>query len=117
MSQNLINSVSQDTDLIAVQKTQLDLKMASVDTLMNNINLLKDKDTEMTVLSGSRLDSLTSTKAGTEGMQFDTYIYIGICVLLLIVIVGLMFYIVYTGYSTVNSQKNNTTSKSSNTSN
>ena len=99
LSQSLINNVNQDTDLITDQKNQLSIKMSSIDTLMTNIKMLTDKDNEMTVLSGSRLDSLSSTKTGSEDMQFNTYVYIGICILLVLVIIGLIVYLVYTGYT------------------
>ena len=114
LNQNLINNVNQDTDLITDQKNQLTTKMTTIDTLMSNIQMLKDKDTEMTVVSSARKDSLNSTKIGTDDMQFNTYIYIGICILLVLLIIGLIFYLVYSGYSNQsNSNKINNTGNTS----
>ena len=110
LSQSLIDSVNQDTDLILAQKDQLLKESQQVDTLINNINLLKDKDTEMTILSTSRNDSLTFTKSGSDNIQFMTYVYIGINILLVLIIIGLIIYMVYSNYtsSSGNSSKNNT---------
>jgi len=120
LSQTLINNVNQDTDLITDQKNQLADKMADIDTLMDNIKMLKDKDSEMTVLASGRLDSLMTTKTGTEDMQFTTYIYISISVLLVLLIIGLIVYLVYTNYrinnntNTSNSVKINNSMKTNN---
>jgi len=108
VSQAMINSVNQDTDLIAEQNSELESKTEKIDTIMANIKILKDRDTELDVLTGSRNDSLSSTKTGVEDMQFNTYVYIGICVLLVLIIIGLIIYLVYSSYSS--SSKNNTTS-------
>jgi hypothetical protein len=66
---------------------------------MNNLTLLKDKDNEMTVLSGSRQDSLSSVKDGEDSVQFSTYIYIGINILAILMILGIVIYIVYSSYT------------------
>lgn len=99
LNQTMINNVNQDMDLIAAQKDELTSKTHQIDTIMNNISLLKDKDNEMTVLTGARKDSLTSSSDGLEQMNFSTYIFIGINVLILLVILGLVIYIVYSNYS------------------
>jgi len=99
LNQSIINGVNQDMDLIAAQKDELTNKTRQVDTIMNNIALLKDKDNEMTVLTGARNDSLSSTSDGLEQMNFSTYIFIGINVLILLVIIGLVIYVVYSSYS------------------
>ncbi len=101
VSQSMIDNVNQDTDLIMEQKNQLLDKTNQIDTLMNNIKLLKEKDNEMNVLSRARNDSLNSTKTGTEDMNFYTYIYIGINILMVLCVIGIVIYIVYSNYSTV----------------
>ena len=99
LSKTMINSVNQDMDLINAQKDELQRKTKQIDTTMNNITLLKDKDNEMSVLTGSRNDSLSFVKTGTEDMSFSTYIYIGINSLFLLIILGIVIYIVYSSYS------------------
>jgi hypothetical protein len=95
----MINGVNQDIDLIAAQKDELTNKTRQVDTIMNNIALLKDKDNEMTVLTGARKDSLSSASDGLDQMNFSTYIFIGINILILLIIIGLVIYIVYSSFS------------------
>ena len=108
LSQTMINSVNQDTDLINIQKTTLTEKMSKIDSMISNLSLLKDKDNEMTVLSAARDDSLSSTQSSTESMQFTTYIYIGICILITIIIVGLIIYLVYSSsFDNKSANKNN----------
>jgi hypothetical protein len=102
LNQSMIISVNQDIDLIAAQKDELMNKTRQIDNIMNNITLLKDKDREMTVLTGARQDSLSSTSDGLNDMNFTTYIFIGINILILIVILGLVIYIVYSSYTTGN---------------
>lgn len=99
LNQSMINGVNQDMDLISAQKDELTNKTRQIDTIMNNITLLKDKDHEMTVLTGARNDSLSSASEGLNEMNFSTYIFIGINVLVLLVILGLVIYIVYSGYT------------------
>lgn len=99
LNQSMINSVNQDMDLIAAQKDELTSKTQQVDTVMKNITLLKDKDNEMSVLTSARKDSLLSANDGLDQMNFSTYIFIGINVLVLLVILGLVIYIVYSSYS------------------
>jgi len=53
----------------------------------------------MTVLSGSRQDSLSSVKDGEDSVQFSTYIYIGINILAILMILGIVIYIVYSSYT------------------
>ena len=99
LNQSMINGVNQDMDLIAAQKDELTTKTRQVDTIMKNITLLKDKDNEMSVLTNARKDSLSSASDGLDQMNFSTYIFIGINVLVLLVILGLVIYIVYSSYS------------------
>lgn len=99
LNQSMINGVNQDIDLIAAQKDELTNKTRQIDTIMNNITLLKDKDNEMTVLTGARKDSLSSASDGLDQMNFSSYIFIGINILILLAILGLVIYIVYSSYS------------------
>ena len=103
----MINSVNQDNDLINEQKNTLMKKMTQIDTVMANINMLTDKDNEMTVISNSRDDSLSSTKSTTENMQFNTYIYIGMCILITLIIIGLIVYLVTSSSSTNKTETKN----------
>ena len=108
LSQTMINSVNQDTDLINEQKINLEKKMLQIDSVLANIKILTDKDNEMTVLNNSRDDSLNSTKTSTENMQFNTYIYIGICILITLIIIGLIIYLVTSSnFSNKSENKNN----------
>ena len=106
LSQAMINNVNQDNDLIVEQKKTLVEKMEEIDSIITNINLLSDKDTEMTVLEGAKKDSLNSTTSSKEDIQFTTYIYIGVCILLVIIIIGLIIYLVYSNYSSKESSNN-----------
>jgi hypothetical protein len=109
-----IINVSQDTDLIMQQKDQLQDKTNQIDTLMNNIKLLKEKDNEMNILTRARNDSLTSTKTGTDDMNFYTYIYIGINMLMILCIIGIVIYLVYSNYSGVGLNRNTRTNNAHN---
>jgi hypothetical protein len=100
ISKAVIDSVDQDTDLIIEQKNQLQEKTSKVETLTNEIKMLKDKDDELLIVSNSREDSLNSTKTGTEDKQFTAYIYIGINILLVCLVIGFVFYLVYSNYAT-----------------
>ena len=67
----------------------------------------KDKANEMSIVTNARQDSLNSTKTGAEDMQFTTYIYIGISILLVLLIIGLIMYLVYSNYKTPTQINNN----------
>jgi hypothetical protein len=105
LTQTVINGVNQDMDLVSAQKDELTSKSRQVDTIMNNISLLKEKDNEMTILTGARQQSLTSSNEGLDEMNFSTYIFIGINVFFLLVVLGLVFYIVYSSFTGSNSNK------------
>lgn len=112
ISKAVIDSVDQDTDLIIEQKNQLQEKTSKVENLTNEIKMLKDKDNELLILSGSKEDSLNSTKSGTEDKQFTTYIYIGINILLVYLVIGLIIYLVYSNYASNSATAPNTSNKS-----
>jgi hypothetical protein len=107
LSQTMINNVNQDNELINDQKNDLTNKTTKIDKLMSNIQLLKDKDTELSVLTGARQDSLNSTLTSAEDLQFTTYVYIGISILLVISVIGLIIYLVYSNFSSTNNKSNN----------
>lgn len=107
VSQTMIDNVNQDTDLIMQQKNELLDKTHKIDTIMNNIQLLKDKDNEMTVLTQARNDSLNSSKHSAEDMNFTTYIYIGINMLMVLCVIGIVIYLVYSNYSVSKNSNNN----------
>ena len=106
LSKEMIKNVNQDTELIMQQKDELSNKTHNIDTLLNNIKLLKIKDTDMTILTKARNDSLDSTKSGADDMNFSTSIYIGINVLLVLTIIGIVMYIVYSNYQNTNTNTN-----------
>lgn len=106
LSKEMIKNVNQDTELIMQQKDELSNKTHNIDTLLNNIKLLKIKDTDMTILTKARNDSLDSTKSGADDMNFSTSIYIGINVLMVLTIIGIVMYIVYSNYQNTNTNTN-----------
>ena len=115
ITKTVIDSVDRDTDLILDQKNQLQNKTSEVENLTNELKILKDKDAELLVLSTSREDSLSSTKSGSDDKQFITYIYIGINILLVCLVIGLIIYLVYSNYSHKSSNLVNTTNNVSRT--
>jgi hypothetical protein len=111
ISKAVIDSVDRDTDLIIDQKNHLQQKTTEVETLTNEIKILTDKDNELLILSTSRKDNLNSTKSGTEDKQFTAYIYIGINILLVCLVIGLIIYLVYSNYATKSSNTINNVSR------
>ena len=114
LSKELIDNVNKDTDLILDQKNELDSKSQTIDTLMNEIKLLKEKDMDLSITEKSRIDSLNTTKTSTEELTFTTQIYIGINILLVLLIIGFIIYLVYSNFT---SKDNYTTTKINNMSN
>ena len=103
VSKAMIDSVDRDTDLILDQKNQLQKKTTTVDALNHDIKLLKDENDELITLSNSREDSLNSTKTSTDNKYFITYIYIGINILLICLIIGFICRLIYSSYSSSSS--------------
>ena len=99
LSKEMIKNVDLDTELIIKQKDELATKTRNIDTLLNNIKLLKEKDSEMAILTKARNDSINSTASGVDSMNFSTYIYIGINMFLVLLIIGIVIYIVYSNYN------------------
>ena len=98
LSKEMISNVDQDTELIIKQKDELTTKTRNIDTLLNNIKLLKEKDNEMAILTKARNDSINSANTGVDSMNFSTYVYIGINILLVLSVIGIVIYIVYSNY-------------------
>lgn len=107
LSKEMIKNVNQDTELIIQQKDDLKSKSNEIDTLMNNIKLLKEKNNDMSILAKSREDSMKSTKSGADDMNFSTYVYIGLNMLMVLIIIGIVIYIVYSKYESGNNKNNN----------
>lgn len=103
VSKAMIDSVDRDTDLILDQKNQLQKQTTTVDALNHDIKLLKDENDELITLSNSREDSLNSTKTSTDNKYFITYIYIGINILLICLIIGFICRLIYSSYSSSSS--------------
>ena len=111
LSKEMIKNVDQDTELIMKQKDELTTKTRNIDTLLNNIKLLKEKDNEMAILTKARNDSVNSANTGVDSMNFSTYVFIGINILLILSVIGIVIYIVYSNYtySSTNNYVNNYT--------
>ena len=99
LSKEMIKNVDQDTELIMKQKDELTTKTRNIDTLLNNIKLLKEKDNEMAILTKARNDSVNSANTGVDSMNFSTYVFIGINILLILSVIGIVIYIVYSNYT------------------
>ena len=112
LSKELINVVKTDNDLILDQKTELDKKAHNIDLLMSDIKKLKEKKISIKIMEKSEYDSLNITKEGTEDVHFTTQIYMGINILLILLIIGLIIYLVYSNNT---SKTNNNITKSNNT--
>ena len=108
LNQTMINNVNQDMDLIAAQKDELLTKTKQIDTIMNNIKMLKDKDNEMNVLTGSRQNSLSSVDEGLSDLNYTTYLYIGLNILILFMVLGIIIYIVYSQFTSNRNRSMNT---------
>lgn len=109
LSKKMMDNINIDTDLIIEQKNELYDKTKQIDNLLKNIKLLKTKNNDMDILTKSRDDSLNSTTLGSETINFNTNIYIGINLLLLLCIIGFTIYIVYSNntYIKYNNTPNN----------
>jgi len=111
----LMVSVNKDTDLIVEQTQELEKKTKHLNNLMDDIQLLRDKSTELKVTEQSQEDNVKNTQSGSDEVQFTSQIYMGINMLLVLIIIGLIVYLVYSNFT---SKKNNTnTTNTTNTSN
>ena len=103
----LMLSVNKDTDLIVEQTQELEKKSKHLDSLMDDIQLLKDKSSELKVSEQSQEDNVKNTQSGSDELHFTSQIYMGINMLLVLIIIGLIIYLVYSNFT---SKKNNTNS-------
>ena len=113
ISRELMNSVNKDTDLIVEQTKELEKDAKKLDTLMNEIKLLNDKNAEVKIAEQSQEDNVKNTQSGSDDLHFTSQIYMGINMLLVLIVIGLIIYLVYTNFT---SKKNNTNSTNSSTS-
>ena len=109
LSKNLIEAVNKDNDLILAQIDELKLKSESIDTIMSDIKVLKEKNIEENIFEKSQNDNLDMTKSSTEDLQFTSQVYMGINILLVLLVIGLIVYLVYSNYT----PKSNTNSHAS----
>jgi len=110
LSKELIDAVNKDSDLILDQKNELDSKTQKIDTLIANIKLLKEKNIDLSITEKSQVDSLNTTKTGSDDLKMTSQIYMGINILLVLLVIGLIIYLVYSNFTT----KNNNTNKTNN---
>jgi hypothetical protein len=99
LSKELINTVDRDTELILDQKTDLETKGKNIDTLMKEIKMLKNKKTDLSINEKSQIDSLNNTKEISENLNFTSQIYMGINILLVLLVIGLILYLVYSNFN------------------
>ncbi len=107
LSKELIESVDKDTDLILQQKTELEEKQQTIDTLLNNIKMLKVSQRDSTISEQARNDSLTITKTGSDELQFTSHMYMAFNILLVILVIGFIIYLVYSNGDTMSNTNQN----------
>ena len=107
LSKELIDAVNKDTDLILEQKNELETKTQQIETLMDNIKVLKAKNTDLTITEKSQVDSLNTTKSGSDDLKMTSQIYMGINILLVLLVIGLILYLVYSNFTTKSNNTNN----------
>ena len=106
LSKELIDTVNKDTDLIVDQKTELETKTQRIDKLMNDIKLLKQKNTDLSIIEKSQVDSLNTTKTGADDLKMTSQLYMGINILLVLLVIGFIVYLVYSNFTTKSSNSN-----------
>ena len=107
LSKELIESVDKDTDLILQQKTELEEKQQTIDTLLNNTKMLKVSQRDSTISEQARNDSLNITKTGSDELQFTSHMYMAFNILLVILVVGFIIYLVYSNVDTMSNNNQN----------
>ena len=110
LSKELIDAVNKDSDLILDQKNELETKTQQIDTLMANIKLLKEKNTDLSITEKSQVDSLNTTKTGSDDLKMTSQIYMGVNILLVLLVIGFILYLVYSNFTS----KTNNTNKTNN---
>lgn len=107
LTKKLMNTINTDTELILDQKNELDSKSQNIETLLSEIKILKSKKTDLSITEKSQIDNLSSTKSGTEDINFTSQLYMGINILLVLIIIGLILYLVYSNFSKQINNNNN----------
>ena len=107
LSKELIESVDKDTDLILQQKTELEEKQQTIDTLLNNTKMLKVSQRDSTISEQARNDSLNITKTGSDELQFTSHMYMAFNILLVILVIGFIIYLVYSNGDTMSNTNQN----------
>lgn len=105
ISSELMKSVNKDTELILEQTKELEANDKKIDSLMDDIKLLREKITELKISEKSQEDNVKNTQSGSDDLQFTSQIYMGINMLLVLIVIGLIIYLVYSNFT---SKKNNT---------
>jgi len=111
ISKELMDSVNKDTDLIVEQTIELENNSKQLDKLMNDIKLLRDKSEDLKIKEKSQEDNVKNTQSGSDELKFTSQIYMGINILLVLIIIGLIIYLVYSNFT---SKKNNSNTTSMN---
>lgn len=108
LTKKLMSTINTDTELILDQKNELDLNSKNIEKLLAEIKILKNKKTDLLITEKSQINNLSSTKSGTEDINFTSQLYIGINILLVLIIIGLILYLVYSNFSKkINNNNNN----------
>jgi hypothetical protein len=96
LMQTLMDTNNKDVDLILLQKNELDTKSSSNESIISDIKILTNKNADLDATKKVQDDNVNSTKLGTEDLHFTTQIYMGINILLILLIIGLIMYLVFT---------------------
>jgi len=117
ISKELMNTINRDTDLIVEQTKELEKKNKYLDELMNDIKMLKEKNTDLAISEKSQEDNVKITQSGSDDLQFTSQIYMGINILLVLIVIGLIIYLVYSNFTSKNTNTTNSNSNSTNMNN
>jgi hypothetical protein len=110
LNQKMIDSINDDTNNILELKNQLDEKINKIDKLTNQQKQLKESESSLQIEYKSRRDNLNTTKQGLHDIKFWNYIFIGINIILLLIVLGSIIYLIFYKNGTTNQSNNNTSS-------
>ena len=111
ISKELMNNINKDTDLIVEQTTELEKKTQTLNTLLEDIKILKEQTAELSITEKSQEDNVRNTQSGSDDLHFTSQIYMGINILLVCIVIGLIIYLVYSN----SPSKSNTTNANTGT--
>ena len=118
LMQTLMDTNNKDVELILLQKNEVDNKSATNGSIISEIKILTDKNAELAAGKKVQDDNINSTKSGTEDINFTTQVYMGINLLLILLVIGLILYLVFTKLpSNSNSSTGNSSSGNSSSGN